>query len=54
MLNNDQLMEFGNGGEEMVEDICVGDNIVILCQSSPNESFWVMLVDMSQPHFGQV
>jgi hypothetical protein len=34
MLNNDELVEFGGGGE-MAKDVCVGDNIVVLCQSSP-------------------
>jgi hypothetical protein len=45
MVNPDDLVEFGNGGEEMVEDVLVGDNIVVFCQSSIDESFWIMLVD---------
>jgi hypothetical protein len=45
MDNLDEQVEFGSGGEEMVEVVCVVDNIVVMCHSSPNESLWVMLVD---------
>jgi hypothetical protein len=45
MDNLDEQVEFGSGGEEMVEVVCVGDNIVVMCPSSPNESLWVRLVD---------
>jgi hypothetical protein len=38
-------VEYGNGGEEMVDDVVVGDNIIVLCQNFINESFWIMLVD---------
>jgi hypothetical protein len=43
MENLDEQVEFGSGGEKMVEG--VGDNIIVMCHSSPNESLWVMLVD---------
>ncbi len=33
------------GGEEMAHDLVVGDNIVVMCQTSTNERFWIMLVD---------
>jgi hypothetical protein len=29
----------------MADDVVVGDNIIVLCQSFINESFWIMLVD---------
>jgi hypothetical protein len=45
MENLDEQVEFGSGGEEMVEDVCVGDNTVVMCHSSLNESVWVMLID---------
>jgi hypothetical protein len=37
--NLDEPMEFGNGGEEMAKDVCVGDNIDVMFHSFPNESF---------------
>ncbi len=43
--NYDELTKFGSGGEDMVEDVLIGDNITILCQSYVDESFWIMLVD---------
>jgi hypothetical protein len=51
-------VEYGNGGEEMVDDVVVGDNITMLCQSSSNENFWIMFVDtpihMVKEHFTYV
>ncbi len=38
-------MKFGMGGEEMAHDLVVGDNIIVMCQTSTDESFWIMLVD---------
>lgn len=38
-------MEFGLGGEEMAHDLVVGDNIIVMCQTSRDESFWIMLID---------
>jgi len=45
MVNLNDPMEFGSGGEEMAKDVLVGDNIVVFCQSFANESFWIMIVD---------
>jgi hypothetical protein len=45
MENLDEQVDFCSGGEEMVEDVCVGDNIVVMCHSFPNENLRVMLVD---------
>jgi hypothetical protein len=39
MVNLNDPMEFGSGGEEMAKDVLVGDNIVVFCQSFANESF---------------
>jgi hypothetical protein len=36
---HNELVEFGSGGEEMAKYVLVGDNIVIWCQNSTNESF---------------
>jgi hypothetical protein len=36
----------GGGGEEMANDVVVGDNIAILCQSSTYKNFWIMLIDI--------
>jgi hypothetical protein len=45
MENLDEQVDFCSGGKEMVEDVCVGDNIVVMCHNFPNESLWVMFVD---------
>ncbi len=43
----DVEMEYGSGKEKMIDDGVVGDNIVVLCQSSTlHEFFWIMFVDM--------
>jgi hypothetical protein len=49
-------MEYGSGREEMADDVVVGDNIAMLCQSSTSdENFWIMFVDttihMVKKHF---
>jgi hypothetical protein len=44
ILQNAEV-EYRHGGEEMVDDVVVGDNIAILCQSSIDESIWIMLID---------
>jgi hypothetical protein len=58
MVNPNDPMEFGNGGEGMAEEVLVGDNIVVLCQSFVDESFWIMLVNkplsMVTQHFKDV
>jgi hypothetical protein len=50
-------VEYGNGGEEMDDDVG-GDNVAMLCQSSIYENFWIMLVDtpihMVKEHFTYV
>jgi hypothetical protein len=42
----------------MAEDVLVGDNIAVLCQSFVDESFWIMLVNkplyMVTQHFKDV
>jgi hypothetical protein len=37
--NLDEPVEFGNGGKEMAEDVCVGDNIDVMFHSFQDESF---------------
>jgi len=53
-FGDNQTLEYGNGGEEMVNDV-VGDNVTVLCQSSIDEIFRIMLVDilihMVKEHF---
>jgi hypothetical protein len=48
-------VEYGSGGEEMANDVVVGDNIVVLCQISTYEFFWIMPIDipihMVKEHF---
>jgi hypothetical protein len=48
-------VEYGHGGEEMVDDVVVGDSIAMLSQSSIDESIWIMLIDTlpiwSKKHF---
>jgi hypothetical protein len=40
-------VEFGSGGEEMLEVLFAGDNIAVLCESvDTNEDFWLITVDM--------
>jgi hypothetical protein len=31
-------IKYGNGGEEMVENVHIGDNVVIRCQTSTDEN----------------
>ncbi len=38
-------IEYGSGGELIVDVVLVGDNIVIKVNESTNEIFWFMLVD---------
>jgi hypothetical protein len=55
LQNPDAKVEYGSGGEEMADDVVMGDNITMLCQNSIDESFWIMLVDthvhMVKEHF---
>ncbi len=30
----------------MVDDVVVGDNVTVLCQSFIDESFWIILIDI--------
>jgi hypothetical protein len=39
MCDSNQEIEFKTRGEQMANDLVVGDNIVVVCQSSTNESF---------------
>jgi hypothetical protein len=41
-----QKWNMGTGGEEMTDDVVVGDNVAMLCQSFINESFWIILIDI--------
>jgi hypothetical protein len=38
MVNPNDPMEFGSGGEEIAEDVLMGDNIAILCQNYAYEN----------------
>jgi hypothetical protein len=53
--NVDAEVEHGSGGEEMANDVVMGDNIVVLCQISTYEFFWIMPIDipihMVKEHF---
>ncbi len=53
--NVNAKVEYGSGGEEMADDVVVGDNIAVLCQISTYEIFWIMLIDipihMVKEHF---
>ncbi len=48
-------IEFGSRGEEMVENVQLGDNVAIRCQTSTYEEYWILLYDkglhMIQYHF---
>jgi hypothetical protein len=39
MVNPNDPMEFGSGGEEIAKDVLMGDNIAILCQNYAYENF---------------
>jgi hypothetical protein len=43
MQNAYAKIAYGNGGEEMVDEVIVGDNITML--NSANKGFWIMLVE---------
>ncbi len=45
MCDSNQEIEFKTRGEQMANDLVVGDNIVVVCQSSTNESFQLFLCD---------
>lgn len=45
MVNPNDPMEFGSGGEEIAEDVLMGDNIAILCQNYAYENLQILLVD---------
>jgi len=46
LQNANVEVEYGSGGEEMVDDVVADYNIAMLCQSSINESFWIMPIDI--------
>jgi hypothetical protein len=45
LLDFEDEIKYGNGGEKMVEDIHEGDNVVIKCQTSTYEEYWILLCD---------
>jgi hypothetical protein len=53
MHNADVEIAYGNGGEEMADEVVMGDNIVVM--SFVDEIFWIMLlntpVHMVKEHF---
>jgi hypothetical protein len=53
MHNADVEIAYGNGGEEMANEVVMGDNIVVM--SFVDEGFWIMLVctlvHMVKEHF---
>ncbi len=44
---------WGNGGEQMVEDVHIGDNVAIKCHSSTYEKHWILLCDKGLHMVGQ-
>jgi len=38
-------VEYGSEGKQMVEDIQIGDNMVVKCQTSIDEKLWILLCD---------
>jgi hypothetical protein len=53
MHNAGAKIVYGSGGEEMANEVVVGDNIVVMI--SANEGFWIILVStlvhMVKVHF---
>lgn len=43
----DEEIEYGDGGQEMADDVCVGDNVAIKCETHGEEEFWILLIDQS-------
>lgn len=41
--NEDEEIEFGLGGEWIVDDVQVGENTTVLLDD-PNDPFWILLV----------
>jgi hypothetical protein len=39
MHDDSHEIEFGIGGEQMVIDLVIGDNVVVICESSTDEHF---------------
>ncbi len=38
-------IEYGGGGEQMVEDVHIGNNVVVKWQTNTNEDYWIFLCD---------
>jgi hypothetical protein len=38
-------IEYGSGGEQMVEDVHVGDNVTMKCDDVIDEDYWILLCD---------
>jgi hypothetical protein len=45
MINPNEEIENGIGGEWIVDVVCVGDNVVVVADSEKGEQFWLLLVD---------
>jgi hypothetical protein len=45
MLGIEEETKYGYDGETMVDGVAIGDNIVMSCESSNGEQFWLLLCD---------
>jgi hypothetical protein len=45
MHDDSHEIEFGIGKEQMVHDLVIGDDVVVVCESSTNEHLWLLLCD---------
>jgi hypothetical protein len=45
MLGIEEETKYGSSGEAIANGVVVGDNIVMPCESSNGEQFWLMLCD---------
>lgn len=44
-LEIDEVIEYGDGGQKMVDNICIGDDVAITCESHEKEDFRILLID---------
>jgi hypothetical protein len=45
MMGIEEETEYGIGGKAIVENVVVGDNVVMPCESGNGEHFWLLLCD---------
>ncbi len=45
MMGVDEEIEYGARGEAIAENVAIGDNVAMPCESGNGEQFWLLLCD---------